>query len=54
MFDELAYHFTENLGACWLAVVGMYVGVLLLIDRRNHRRWQPIEVDRGEMVESDR
>ena len=53
MFDELAYHFTENLGACWMTVVGMYVAVLLLIDRRTQRRWKPLTVKHGEIVESD-
>ncbi|QLF84853.1 hypothetical protein SEA_BBQVALINDRA_43 [Gordonia phage BBQValindra] len=46
--------FTETVAACWLAFAGMFVGVVLLIDRRNQRRWQPIEVDRGEIVEPRR
>ncbi|AMS02966.1 hypothetical protein BJD60_gp45 [Gordonia phage Schnabeltier] len=43
--------FAETVAVCWLAVVGMFVGALILIDRRTQRRWKPIEVDRGEIVE---
>ncbi|OCH80968.1 hypothetical protein [Gordonia sp. UCD-TK1] len=53
MFEELVNTFTENLAACWMAAAGMFVGVLLLIDRRTQRRWEPLTIKHGEIVESD-
>ena len=46
--------FVETVAVCWLAVVGIFVGALILIDRRTQRRWEPLEVDRGEIVEPRR
>lgn len=40
-----------NAAACFLAVAGIFAGVAILWDRLTTRRWQPIEVDRGEIVE---
>lgn len=44
---------SENLGACLLAGAGILTGVIILIDlvAGARRKWDPIEVDRGEIVE---
>lgn len=43
----------ENVGACFLAVAGIFAGVAILWDRATARRWKPVEVDRGEIVEAN-
>ena len=47
----MLHHIAENAGACFLAVAGIFAGVAILWDRIATRRWQPIEIDRGEIVE---
>ena len=41
----------ENAGACFLAIAGIFTGLVILWDRVTARRWRPVEVDRGEIVE---
>lgn len=40
-----------NIGACFLAVAGIFTGIVLLLDRRQQKRWEPLLVDRGKIVE---
>ncbi|QBI97726.1 hypothetical protein SEA_DOGFISH_37 [Gordonia phage Dogfish] len=47
-------HILSNVGACYLTVAGIFTGIVLLIDRRHQRRWQPLEIDRGEIVSPGR
>lgn len=54
--DELISAFADNVAVCILAGSGLIVGACMLADLviGALRKWEPIEVDRGEIVEVDR
>lgn len=55
--SDLVTRLSESAGAIWLAAAGVCTAVILAYGwvkvRLAERRWHPIEVDRGDIVDSE-
>ncbi|WLP91345.1 hypothetical protein [Gordonia sp. NB41Y] len=51
MIQSLYESVAQTAAACMLAVAGLFTGVVLLIDRGDRRRWEPMIIHKGEIVD---